>query len=214
MQALLKAKIAIGILIAHRPQSLPLEAGLGRIRSWFCSSRIEDSPQRAAGNFNLRGFLWTIAVLWVLNGCSPAISKEVRDAVDPAATFESVLHDPDSFKGKTVLWGGKIIQTRNTKDTTWIELLQQPLARNDRPIRGSASEGRFLIQHEGFLDPAVYGPGLELTLVGEVRGRETRPLDEGEYSFPVVSDRQLVLWAPEQEPTVHFGLGIGATFSK
>jgi outer membrane lipoprotein len=177
MQALLKVKIAIGIL-------------------------------------NLRRILRAMAVLLVLNGCAPAISKEVRDQVDPAATFESVLHDPDSFKGKTVLWGGKIIQTRNTKDTTWIELLQQPLARNDRPIRGSASEGRFLIRHEGFLDPAVYGRGLELTLVGEVRGRETRPLDEGEYSFPVVSDRQLVLWGPEQEPTFHFGLGVGATFSR
>jgi len=177
MQALLKVKIAIGIL-------------------------------------NLRRILRAMAVLLFLNGCAPAISKEVRDQVDPAATFESVLHDPDSYKGKTVLWGGKIIQTRNTKDTTWIELLQQPLARDDRPIRGSASEGRFLIRHEGFLDPAVYGRGLELTLVGEVRGRETRPLDEGEYSFPVVSDRQLVLWGPEQEPTFHLGLGFGATFSR
>src|SRR3990172_489523 len=40
---------------AHRPQSPPLGAGLGRIRSWFCSARIEDSPQQTAGSFKLLG---------------------------------------------------------------------------------------------------------------------------------------------------------------
>ena len=147
------------------------------------SARIEESPAERPGFFkieiaigimNLRRILCGTAFLFILNSCTQAISNEVRDQVDPAATFKAVFHDPDSFKGKTVLWGGRIIQIRNTKDTTWIELLQQPLARNDRPVQGSASEGRFLIRHEGFLDPAVYGRGRELTLVGEVRGRETR----------------------------------------
>ena len=162
----------------------------------------------------LRRILCAAAFLFILNNCTQAIPNEVRDQVDPAATFKAVFHDPDSFKGKTVLWGGRIIQTRNKKDTTWIELLQQPLSRNDRPVQGSVSEGRFLIRHEGFLDPAVYGRGRELTLVGEVRGRETRREDEIDYNFPVVSDKQLVLWGPEQEPTVHFSVGVGATFSR
>jgi len=168
----------------------------------------------AVGILHLLRILWVMAFLFILNSCTQAVSKEVRDQVDPAATFKAVFQDPDSYKGKTVLWGGKIIQTRNTKDATWIELLQQPLARNDRPILGSASEGRFLIRHEGFLDPAVYGRGRELTLVGEVRGRETQQLDEVDYNYPVVSDKQLVLWGPEQEPAFHFGLGVGATFSR
>jgi len=187
------------------------------------SARIEESPAERPGFFkieiaigimNLRRILCGTAFLFILNSCTQAISNEVRDQVDPAATFKAVFHDPDSFKGKTVLWGGRIIQIRNTKDTTWIELLQQPLARNDRPVQGSASEGRFLIRHEGFLDPAVYGRGRELTLVGEVRGRETRREDEIDYNFPVVSDKQLVLWGPEQEPSVHFSVGVGATFSR
>jgi len=187
------------------------------------SARIEESPAERPGFFkieiaigimNLRRILCGTAFLFILNSCTQAISNEVRDQVDPAATFKAVIHDPDSFKGKTVLWGGRIIQIRNTKDTTWIELLQQPLARNDRPVQGSASEGRFLIRHEGFLDPAVYGRGRELTLVGEVRGRETRREDEIDYNFPVVSDKQLVLWGPEQEPSVHFSVGVGATFSR
>lgn len=166
------------------------------------------------GPYALSRTFLTLPVLLILCGCAPAISKEVRNQVDPNATFKAVYHNPDSYTGKTVLWGGTILRTRNKNNVTWIELLQHPLARNDRPIRESASEGRFLIRHEGFLDPVVYGRGRELTLVGEVRGRETRKLDEVDYTYPVVSDQQLVLWGPEPESTFHFGVGVGATFSR
>ncbi|MBI3811158.1 MAG: Slp family lipoprotein [Nitrospirae bacterium] len=158
---------------------------------------------------------WPVLVFLLTTGCiSPAISRDVRNRVDPAATFKAVFHDPDSQKGKIVLWGGEIIRTRNTKEATWIELLQHPLDGNDRPIHGAVSEGRFLIRHEGFLDPAVYGSRRELTVAGEVQGRQTRTLDEADYAYPVVADQEMVLWGPRQEPTFHLGLGFGATFSR
>lgn len=158
---------------------------------------------------------WPVLVFLLSTGCtSSAISHDVRSRVDPATTFKSVSHDPDSQKGKIVLWGGEIIQTRNTKEATWIELLQHPLDGNDRPIHGAVSEGRFLIRHEGFLDPAVYGSRREVTVAGEVWGRQTQTLDEAEYAYPVVADQEMVLWGPRQEPIIHFGLGFGATFSR
>jgi outer membrane lipoprotein len=152
-------------------------------------------------------------LLWV-NGCAPAISKEIRSQVDPTTTFKAVFHDPDAYKGRMALWGGEIIHTRNTKDETWIELLQHPLAGNDRPNRAAVSEGRFLIRHDGFLDPAVYGRGREITVAGEIQGRKIQPMDEIEYNFPVVSDKELVLWGPQHEPTIHVGLGFGAMFGR
>jgi len=158
---------------------------------------------------------WPVLVIVMMTGCaSSAISRDVRSRVDSTATFKTVFHDPDSQKGKIVLWGGEIIRTQNTKDATWIELLQHPLDGNDRPIRGAASEGRFLIRHDGFLDPAVYGPRREVTVAGEIQGRQTRKLDEAEYAYPVVADQEMVLWGPRQEPTFHLGLGFGATFSR
>jgi len=108
----------------------------------------------------------------------------------------------------------EIIETRNTKDATWIEALQYPLDRNDRPVHGAVSEGRFLIRHEGFLDPAVYVPRREVTVAGEVQGRRTQTLDEAEYAYPVVADQEVRLWGPRKEPVFHFGLGFGVTFSR
>ena len=158
------------------------------------------------------GIIGSAAIFLLMTGCGAAISPELRAQVDPAVAFKAVFQDPDAYKGKVVLWGGEIIQVRNAKDGTWIELLQRPLGGDDRPIRDSASEGRFLVRHSGFLDPAVYAPGREMTVAGAVEGRRRQPLGEIEYSYPVVSDKQRVIWGPRQEPTFHFGLGIIKAF--
>jgi hypothetical protein len=44
-------------------------------------------------------------------GCAPVISQEVLKDVDKDLPFEAVLRNPDNFKGKTILLGGKIIET-------------------------------------------------------------------------------------------------------
>ncbi len=65
---------------AHRPKSPPFQAGLGRIRSWFHSARIEDSPRRIpqkTGSFNRRLFLSALLLessLLALSACRPAVS--------------------------------------------------------------------------------------------------------------------------------------------
>ncbi len=160
--------------------------------------------------------LWGLLSLGILlmgvGACTSAISKEVRTRLDPSATFDSVFADAEAYKGAIVLWGGEIIQTRNTKEGTWIELLQRPLGRDDRPDLAGASQGRFLVRHEGFLDPAVYGPGRELTVVGEVGGNRIEPLGEIEYTYPVITDEQLVLWGPRRDSAIQYGVGFGVRF--
>ena len=75
------------------------------------------------------------------------------------------------------------------------------------------SEGRFIIQTPGFLDPAIYSPGRKLTVAGTVAGKEVRPLGEIEYTYPIIEKRELYLWPEEEavsdEPDVRFGVGIG-----
>ena len=160
----------------------------------------------------LRMTVGLLGMMFFIAGCAAVISKELRESLDPELTFKTVFADPNSYTGKMVLWGGEIIQTRNMQDGSWIELLQRPLGRNDRPNRTAASEGRFLVHHQGFLDPAIYGPGRELTVAGEVTGRRSRSLDQIEYSYPVLSDKELVLWSPRREPGLRFGIGIGGRF--
>jgi outer membrane lipoprotein len=154
-----------------------------------------------------------MAAVTLLIGCAHVISKEVLKDVDKNVSFTQLAKDPDAYKGKTVLFGGAIIETINVADKSRIMILQQPLGGRDRPVAGDVSEGRFIVTTQGFLDPAIYSPGRQVTVAGRVVGKEKHPLGEIEYTYPVIEKEGLYLWPIESpastEPKVHVGVGIG-----
>jgi len=123
------------------------------------------------------------------------ISKNVRAEVDPTLSFRQVLQDPDAFRGKTVLWGGEIVQTTNQKDgSTLIEILERHLGRQGEPDETSPSEGRFQVLSEEYMDPYVYRRGRKITVAGEILGEKIKPLGEMDYRYPLISIKQIYLW--------------------
>jgi outer membrane lipoprotein len=165
---------------------------------------------------NMLPLFLTMAAMLLLAGCTHVISKETLKEVDRNATFAQVVKDPDAYKGKTVLFGGAIIETKNFTDKSQAVVLQQPLDSRDRPVAGDVSEGRFVLTTPGFLDPAIYSPGRMITVAGKVVGKEKRPLGEIEYTYPVIEKQGLYLWPAERpgssEPKVQFGFGVGVGF--
>lgn len=136
-------------------------------------------------------FLFCIFALFA--GCAP-ISKELREKAEPL-TFSEVFKNPETYKGKFVIWGGEIIETMNQKDkTSLIEVLQKPLDWVEEPKSTEASGGRFLILVEGFVDPQIYRKGREITVAGEIIGEKTQLLGQMEYHYPLLLSKQLYLW--------------------
>jgi outer membrane lipoprotein len=154
--------------------------------------------------------------VFLLAGCAHVISKEVLQEVDTSVSFTQLSKDPEAYQGKTVLFGGDVIETQNLSDKTLVFVLQRPLGSRGEPSGGDVSEGRFIITTPGFLDPAIYGPGRKITVAGTVVGKEVRPLGEIEYTYPIIEKRELYLWPEEEatsdEPDVRFGVGIGVGF--
>jgi outer membrane lipoprotein len=130
-------------------------------------------------------------------GCSP-FSKAIRQQVDEGLTFAEVLRTPDRFIGKKVLWGGVIIETINTQDGTFVKVRQADLDFETRPKDLDTSQGRFLVRHSGFLDPAIYAKDREITVFGEIAGKEDMPLGESHYTYPVVRSEEVHLWEKRQ----------------
>jgi outer membrane lipoprotein len=182
------------------------------------ASREEGGDMIISKNNVLAWFLTIMALmaLLLLVGCAHVISKEVLKEVDKNATFAQVVKEPDAYKGKTVLFGGDIIETKNFADKSVVTVLQRPLDSRDRPATGDVSEGRFIVTTPGFLDPAIYSPGRKITVAGKVVGKEKRPLGEIEYTYPVIEKQGLYLWPAEKpastEPKVQFGFGVGVGF--
>jgi outer membrane lipoprotein len=119
----------------------------------------------------------------------------LRTKSDFSLTPAQVRQNPDAFKGKWVVWGGEIIETVNQQDgTTQIEVFQRPLGWRGEPKETTASEGRFLILADKYLDPYVFRRGKKVTVGGEITGEKIKPLGEMDYRYPIVSSKEIYLW--------------------
>src|SRR5438445_13850292 len=97
------------------------------------------------------------AVLLLASGC--ASSQLVRADMEPQIArdipFESLKAEPEKFKGRVVVLGGKVLSAKRLKDGTQIEVLQLPVDKADAPIMTLAqSNGQVLADQEELLAPA------------------------------------------------------------
>jgi outer membrane lipoprotein len=158
--------------------------------------------------------LSVICCLVFFSGCAHVISKDLRNKADPSLTFGQVIQTPIAYKGKTVLWGGEIVETLNQKNgTTEVEIFQIPLGSSDAPKASNASEGRFLILVDKYLDPELYQKGRRITVAGEILGEQIKPLGEMDYRYPLISGKQIHLWKePSHGLYPSFFLSVGGVF--
>jgi len=136
----------------------------------------------------------------VMGGCASKVPVDIRDAVPNSPGIGTVHQDPGAHVGREVRWGGSIAEVDNQADATWIEVVGRELTSGGRPESGDRSLGRFLLKVEGFLDPAVYSRGREVTARGVLAEAVTRKIGQYPYRFPVLEARALYLWPPREEP--------------
>jgi outer membrane lipoprotein len=140
--------------------------------------------------------LLIVGAALLLQGCSYAISSDVARTADRSITFDKFQAEPSSHKGKTVIFGGLIVQTRNEKNGTLIEIDQKELDYWGKPRRTGRSGGRFIVLQPRHLDALVYAPGREITVAGEVAGTE-------EATYPLIYAREIKLWPREKPAREH-----------
>ncbi|MDD2335444.1 MAG: Slp family lipoprotein [Geobacteraceae bacterium] len=135
----------------------------------------------------------------LLAGCVHMISEESRNLVDPTIQFQNLRANPDSYIGKYIMLGGAVAGVQNNKDGSQLEVVQSPLESDDLPEEVShSSGGRFLAMSTRFLDPIVYKTGRRVTVVGQVLGKKTLPIDQIEYTYPIVSIREIHVWSKSE----------------
>ncbi len=112
--------------------------------------------------------------------------------------------EPDAAIGATgqVRWGGRIVEVMPMPDTTCIEILGMPLDVRARPLDLDHGTGRFRACKGGFLDPAIFATGRDITVTGSVVGEETRELGEYSYRMPRIAIDEVLLW-PERPRIEH-----------
>jgi outer membrane lipoprotein len=138
-----------------------------------------------------------IILLLLLGACASGPTFNTG-GVDYSLTPRHVAARPQVATGKSVQWGGVILSNTNLKDSTQVEVLAYTLDANARPLSDSNPLGRFIFEQTGYLEPATYAEGRQITVVGTVTGTRPGQVGESDYNYPIITTRQLYLWPPGQ----------------
>jgi outer membrane lipoprotein len=146
-------------------------------------------PNRYGKTFALLAFLLAVS------GCAHVISPQLRQKAATDLPFSAILNNPEGHRGQLVILGGVIIDTVNEPgNITTIKVLQTPLDGYGFPRDDEYTQGRFLVRVHRYLDKETYKKGRKITLAGEVIGQEVQPLGETQYTYPVISVKEIHLW--------------------
>ena len=160
------------------------------------------------------GSFVSVILVIVLAGCASGLSRQSLAKVTYTGTFTALQENPDRFVDEIALFGGKIIETNTSPSSSELIILQMPLDHNNRPENPDRSSGRFLVQTEQFLDPAIYQNGVLLSTVGVIKGEQARAIGGFNYVYPVLEAVEIKLWPADERgyPRIHFGIGVGTSF--
>lgn len=136
----------------------------------------------------------------LLSGCQIYVPLDIHTAPVYGASLLEVREHPERYKGRAVRWGGTIVAVENRTEGTWVEIVGKYLARDGRPAETDVSPGRFIAAWLGFLDPAVYQAGRQVTVSGVVEGSIERPIGAQAYRYPLIKARTVYLWTEYRYP--------------
>jgi outer membrane lipoprotein len=157
-------------------------------------------------------FYVLIGIVFIAS-CAPVVSEELRSEASNVP-FKEVIRDPERYRGMIFIWGGTIVQVKQTSNNgSLLEVVQNPLDRRDRVENTDITYGRFLAQSETLLDPLVYRTGRIVTVAGELVEARTGRIGESEYLYPVLRAREVHLLREggglRVVPSFFLGIGIG-----
>ncbi len=150
------------------------------------------------------------SLFFTITGCASTEETTESPPATNQITFPKVKATPESFIGQTVMFGGQVLNARQLKEGTRIEVLQLPLDQSGLPAYElTQSQGRFIGMHREFLDPATLPHGTRITITGELTGSVVLPLDEMEYAYPLIDVKHLHVWPSPQQATPRIGPYMG-----
>lgn len=157
-----------------------------------------------------RSILAVTVIAAALGACATPFDVGTADR---KTTPQQATADIGAVRGRTVAWGGVIVNAKNLQNATQVEVLGYPLDLDNRPDIKAAPLGRFLALHPGYLETADYNAGRHVTVIGSVTETREGTVGEARYVYPVLATTRLHLWPKEtqqsSDPQIHFGIGIG-----
>jgi len=139
------------------------------------------------------------------------------EGVDRTLTPIKVQEDFHLYQSNKVIWGGIIVNSKNLKEGTLLEVLAYPLSFNEEPDTNRKPLERFRVEHPEYLETMNYSSGRLITVIGPLIELQKDFIGETKYTYPVIAAEQLHLWPIDEQQSdtqFYFGVGVGFTIIK
>jgi outer membrane lipoprotein len=165
-------------------------------------TKIYEGRKKTTG-LNMRVFprsslLW-ILILSTIVGCGgPAyvVPPELEEKLNREATFEKLSESPDAYQGHIVMITGMVLNLEILPKFTRVELLQLPLDSDGLPVTDlNASQGRFIANCHGVIDPQRIPSGTRMSVIGEMQG--TSRIKGSNYNYITVVTKAIHVYPHE-----------------
>lgn len=140
-------------------------------------------------------------ILSLLSSCAPVIRKEIMKSAQLDVSLHDIKGKPELYKGKSLILGGLIVNTRFTEKGSQIEAVYVPTDSKGYLKNMEAVNGRYLAmfpKEKGLIDPLIYSQGRRITIAVEFIDIQTGKIDEMEYRYPLFEIKEIYLWEEEK----------------
>ena len=153
---------------------------------------LNRAVKTAAREYKMKSlFLFVISML--LSACS-GLPPKIENAPWEDVDYRQAHENSERFAGLPIRWGGTIVDVTNEEEYSEMQVLYYPLNAFGRPSLRQPNGGRFLMQSDKFLDPAIYVNGTEITVAGTFSGEIDRKVGNKTIQLPLISSAESHLW--------------------
>jgi outer membrane lipoprotein len=143
--------------------------------------------------------------LLFLISCAPVFKEEIMSNSTLNPMPNELNASPASFQGKMYIFGGRIVNTRTTKDGFVIEAIFLNVDSRGQIDENNKYIGRFLAilpKDKGMIDPLIFRTGKDVTIAGIYKGIRTQLMDKLDYSYSYFEIVAIRLW---EEKAYYYG---------
>lgn len=150
-----------------------------------------------------------VVLMWViLAGCAGSIPPRLAKQVVWNLDFPEICRQPEVYRGQVVALGGTVIYIAAVEEGYRVVVSELPLdgSSRPRPVVNQLPRGMFMVLIHRPVAPSVLRTGVELTVVGEIRGAAALPEAMGAAAVPLLEARHIQVWRPSWWPRFQLGV--------
>ena len=147
-------------------------------------------------------FVWGL-----LAGCAGRIPPQLAEQVSWNLDFPEIRRQPEAYRGWVVALGGTATHIDAVEDGYRVVVSEFPLdgRSRPRPAVNQLPRGMFIVMIPRHMLPSDLRLGVELTVVGEIRGLAAVPEAVG-AAAPLLEMRHIQVWSPSWWPRFQLGV--------